>query len=80
MPTKIFTTIEQECPFGKGCDIDSLACRNCPDYFRVGTGMFFWCKREVAEEKPASKHKPKKTTAAPGKKRGRPRKAEKRPK
>lgn len=76
MPTKIFTTIEQVCPFGKGCDIDSLACRNCPDYFRVGTGMFFWCKRDVVEVKKPGR--PRKATAESGKKRGRPGKAQKR--
>lgn len=66
MPTKIFTTIEQECPFGRGCKIDSTTCRACPDYFRMGTGFFFWCRKENPE--PVVK-----------KKVGRPRKDKKKP-
>lgn len=58
MPTKIFTTITGKCPFGRGCDIDSQGCRDCKDYFRAGTGMFFWCNyqppKESAESVPKS--------------------------
>ena len=63
MPTKIFTTIDAQCPFGKGIPIDSLKCRQCSFYYRAGTGMFFWCKHPVPET-------PK--TGTQGKKKGRP--------
>ena len=49
MPTKIFTTIEAECPYGKGVKIDSTGCRNCPEYYRTGTGLFFWCRHPEPE-------------------------------
>lgn len=66
MPTKIFTTIIEDCPFGKRVKIDSKECRNCPEYYRVGTGTFFWCRHPVAEVEVKRK-------------RGRPRKVDYRP-
>lgn len=66
MPTKIFTTIPGNCPFGKNVAIDSAACRNCQNYYRMGTAMFFWCKHstpEIAESTP----KLKKRGRPPGK-------------
>lgn len=63
MPTKIFTTIEAECPFGKGVKIDSSVCRSCPEYFRQGTGTFFWCRHPVPEVEP-----PKRKRGRPAKK------------
>ena len=62
MPTKIFTTIDGKCPFGRECQTDSKECRMCENYYRNGTGMFFWCKAETPGKE------------APKKKRGRPRK------
>lgn len=62
MPTKIFTTIDGKCPFGRECQTDSKECRKCENYYRNGTGMFFWCKAETPGKE------------APKKKRGRPRK------
>ena len=59
MLTKIFTTIEQKCPFGKEYQIDSTKCRSCEFYFRMGTGMFFWCKHPIPEPKP-KRGRPKK--------------------
>lgn len=61
MPTKIFTTIDGKCPFGRECQTDSKECRRCENYYRNGTGMFFWCKAGTPG-------------GAPKKKRGRPRK------
>ena len=61
MPTKIFTTIDGQCPFGRPCQTDSKECRTCENYYRNGTGMFFWCKAGTPG-------------GAPKKKRGRPRK------
>ena len=63
MPTKIFTTIDGSCPFGRGCQTDSKECRTCENYMRNGTGMFFWCKAATPPD-------------APKKKRGRPRKTD----
>lgn len=78
MPTKVFTTIIEDCPFGKGVKIDSTACRNCPEYYRTGTGTFFWCRHPEPEKVPEPKKRgrpPKKTTSVPKttirKKRGR---------
>lgn len=62
MPTKIFTTIDGKCPFGRECQTDSKECRKCENYYRNGTGMFFWCKAATPG------------LDAPKKKRGRPRK------
>lgn len=62
MPTKIFTTIDGPCPFGRGCQTDSKECRTCENYYRNGTGTFFWCKAATPG------------LDAPKKKRGRPRK------
>ena len=78
MPTKIFTTLGGSCPYGHNVELDSPGCRKCEDYFRAGTGMFFWCRHQPAEQEP----KPRKIAikAKPAKKRGRPRKnAQKRP-
>ncbi len=52
------------CPFGKGCEIDSPSCRKCEHFYRTGTGTFFWCKHPDA-------HKPAEI-AQPKRKRGRP--------
>ena len=75
MPIKIFTTIEGKCPFGKGCAIDTQACRACEWYFRSGTGTFFWCKHPT-EDKPKEPTLPKLKRKHPEtlKKMGRPRK------
>lgn len=64
MPTKIFTTFDLQCPFGENIAVDSVKCRQCPHYYRAGTGMFFWCKHPVPEST--------KTGTQP-KKKGRPR-------
>jgi len=64
MPTKIFTTIDGPCPFGRKCQTDSKECRTCENYFRNGTGTFFWCKAATPG------------LDAPKKKRGRPRKTD----
>lgn len=50
MPTKIFTTLGGACPFGEGPEIDSLKCRNCEYYWRIGTGTFFWCLHPVQQQ------------------------------
>jgi len=71
-----------KCPFGRGHEIDSAACRQCPDYFRAGTAMFFWCRQNMETTSPMSMPDPaprkRTTTAAKGRKkggkRGRPRK------
>lgn len=52
MPTKIFTTIDGNCPFGKKTKIDSQSCRTCNFYYRAGTAMFFWCGHPVKPTKP----------------------------
>ena len=52
MPTKIFTTIDGNCPFGKKIKIDSQSCRTCNYYYRAGTAMFFWCGHPVKPTKP----------------------------
>ena len=74
MPTKIFTILGGNCPFGRGCDIDSLSCRKCEHFYRTGTGTFFWCKHpdgqkrvEIAQKAPEIEQ--------PKRKRGRPKKA-----
>ena len=71
MPTKVFTLMGGSCPFGKGCAIDSPSCRQCPHFYRTGTGTFFWCKHpdgqkrvEIAQKAPE--------IAQPKRKRGRP--------
>ncbi len=73
MPTKVFTLTGGGCPFGKGCEIDSPACRQCQWFYRKGTYTFIWClhpKQERANEKA----KQIKIGTTP-KKRGRPKKA-----
>ena len=70
MPTKIFTTIIGDCPFGKGVKIDSTQCRNCSEYYRTGTGMFFWCRHPEPEklpEKPKRGRPPKNAVFRPNK-------------
>lgn len=47
MPIKVFTTITVPCPFGKNVTIDSPGCRSCEQFYRTGTGMFFWCTHPV---------------------------------
>ena len=75
MPTKIFTILGGNCPFGRGVEIDSAKCRECSNYYRAGTGTFFWCKHP-AKPKPkaeAPKAVPKAQEAPQEKrKRGRP--------
>lgn len=39
-----------QCPFDKGCEIDSSSCRKCQWYYRVGTGTFFWCNHPKEDE------------------------------
>lgn len=66
MPTKVFTLTGGGCPFGKGCEIDSPACRQCQWFFRRGTYTFIWClhpKQERADEKAKSKLPENKKTA-----------------
>lgn len=76
MPTKIFTTIARPCQFGKNTTIDSPTCRSCENFYRTGTGTFFWCKAgepepvpnmvaEILHPKP-KRGRPRKTTI-PGK-------------
>lgn len=57
MPTKIFTTIDGKCPFGRDCAIDLTECRKCEWFYRNGTAMFFWCRHPVT---PEMERKPKK--------------------
>lgn len=64
MPIKIFTTIDGPCPFRKGCKIDSLECRKCENYYRQGTGTFFWCKAETPQA-PKKRGRPSKGTRPP---------------
>ncbi|MEE6207385.1 MAG: hypothetical protein VZR95_04960 [Alphaproteobacteria bacterium] len=78
MPTKVFTTISGLCPFGKNVMIDSAGCRSCEQYYRAGTGMFFWCNHpieqkpaEIEQKTPKPAHKAAEI-AQPAKKRGRP--------
>ena len=52
MPTKIFTILGGDCPFGRKCTRDSTQCRQCQYYYRAGTGTFFWCNHPI-EQKPA---------------------------
>ena len=85
MPIKIFTTISGKCPFGKGCEIDSLPCRRCEWFYRTGTAMFFWCSHPAPEKPQSIPTTPErvpetKKTGMEPKKRGRPPgKAQKRP-
>lgn len=84
MPTKIFTTIDGQCPFGRKCAIDSQECRKCEWFYRAGTAMFFWCRHPVTQEKERAPKKMEQKPAeierkGPGmeqekRKRGRPRK------
>lgn len=70
MPTKIFTTIDGNCPFGLNVKIDSKECRTCANYYRSGTGMFFWCNHPPGPEKPKRTVRPKPEPADKKKKRG----------
>lgn len=80
MPTKVFTTIDGLCPFGKKVMIDSPGCRSCEHFYRIGTETFFWCTHPVESvpKMPESVPKtrktvPKATKDVPKtKKRGRP--------
>ena len=88
MPTKIFTTIGGNCPFGRKCAVDSTECRKCEWFYRTGTATFFWCRHPEDQKKPKTdskkpapliadpvkKHRAKKTQKpeAEKKKRGRP--------
>lgn len=79
MPIKIFTTIDGPCPFGTGHAIDSPGCRKCENYYRQGTGTFFWCRHQPVEPSKAQPKKPKETPVVLSEdrpKRGRPRKAQ----
>ena len=58
MPTKIFTILGGDCPFGRKCAIDSPSCRQCPHFYRAGTGTFFWCKHPDAQKPVEIEHKP----------------------
>lgn len=58
MPTKIFTILGGDCPFGRGCGRDSLTCRKCEYYYRAGTGTFFWCKHPDGQKPAEIAHKP----------------------
>lgn len=44
------------CPFGKGCEVDTPACRRCEFFYRAGTETFFWCRHpyEKAKEQSAT--------------------------
>lgn len=77
MPTKIFTTLGGNCPFGRGCELDSPRCRQCQHYYRAGTGTFFWCNTPKEDESVSKSIEivPKTTGIVHDKpKRGRPRK------
>ena len=50
MPTKIFTTIGGNCPFGRKCAVDSTECRKCEWFYRTGTATFFWCRHPETPE------------------------------
>lgn len=77
MPTKVFTTISGPCPFGKNITIDSPRCRSCEHFYRMGTGMFFWCIHPTEQKTPEIEQKIPKTAlkaakiVQPAKKRGR---------
>jgi len=68
MPTKVFTTIDGLCPFGKKVMIDSPTCRSCEYFYRMGTGTFFWCNNPVQK----SGTEPKKRGRPPGKAKNKP--------
>lgn len=72
MPTKIFTVNNDPCPFGRGCVVDSKECRNCPDYYRAGTAMFFWCANNLETATDITPKKRVRKTANPDKARKRP--------
>ena len=78
MPIKIFITLGGVCPFGLGCDRDSLKCRQCRYYYRTGTGTFFWCNHPVEQNSAEIEQKTRKIAretpkiAQPKRKRGRP--------
>ena len=61
------------CPFGKGCEIDSPSCRKCQWFYRTGTGTFFWCNHPIEHKPVEIEHKTPKITQ-PKRKRGRPKK------
>lgn len=54
MATKVFTTMGGPCPYGRGCERDSMNCRKCDYYYREGTGTFFWCDHP-AQKQPTPK-------------------------
>ena len=58
MPTKIFTILGGDCPFGRKCAIDSPSCRQCPHFYRAGTATFFWCKHPDAQKPAEIERKP----------------------
>lgn len=65
------------CPFGKGCEVDTPACRRCEFFYRAGTGTFFWCThptREVPKiaREPAKIARKAPEIEQPKRKRGRP--------
>lgn len=60
-----------DCPFGRGCELDSLRCRQCQHYYRAGTGTFFWCNHPI-EQKSAGIARKAPEIAQPKRKRGRP--------
>lgn len=59
------------CPFGKGCEIDSPSCRKCQWFYRTGTGTFFWCNHPI-KQKPAEIAQKAPEIEQPKRKRGRP--------
>lgn len=69
--TKIFTVMGGNCPFGTGCEIDSLSCRKCQWFYRTGTATFFWCSHPI-EQKSAEIARKAPKIAQPKRKRGRP--------
>lgn len=78
MPTKIFTILGGDCPFGRKCARDSNQCRQCQYYYRAGTGTFFWCNHPIEqktaeiEQKTAGIARKAPEIAQPKRKRGRP--------
>lgn len=71
MPTKIFTILGGDCPFGRKCAIDSASCRQCSHFYRTGTGTFFWCNHPI-EQNPAEIVSKSQEIVQEKRKRGRP--------
>lgn len=71
MATKVFTTIAGPCPFGEGHGIDTEGCRRCGHYWRVGTGLFFWCNHPAGQS-PATIERKAPEMVQVKRKRGRP--------